>query len=72
MRRGAHPQKAVETAVKRIARKFPELTKDAQVGFVALDKKGRHGAYSIHEGFNYALYQRGENRVIEATSLLGK
>jgi isoaspartyl peptidase/L-asparaginase-like protein (Ntn-hydrolase superfamily) len=72
MRRGAHPQKAVETAVKRIAKKYPEQTKDAQVGFVALDKKGRHGAFAIHPGFNYVLYQNGENKVFEAGSLMGK
>jgi N4-(beta-N-acetylglucosaminyl)-L-asparaginase len=70
MRRGAHPQKAVETAIKRIYKKYPEEAKVAQVGFVALDKKGRHGAFSIVTGFNYTIYQRGENRVIEAQHLL--
>lgn len=70
MRRGAHPQKAVETTVRRIARKYPEQVKDNQVGFIALDKKGRHGGFGIHKGFNYALYQRGENKVYEAGSLL--
>jgi len=70
MRRGAHPQKAVETAVKRIARKYSEQVKEAQVGFVALDKKGRHGAFAIHSKFNYVLYQNGENKVMEAGSLL--
>jgi len=72
MRRGAHPQKAVETAVKRIARKYPEEVKENQVGFIALDKRGRHGAFGIHKGFNYALYQRGENKVFEAESLFLK
>lgn len=72
MRRGAHPQKAAETAVKRIARKYAKEVQDAQVGFVALDKKGRFGAYGIHPGFNYAVYQRGENKVYEAGSLLAK
>ncbi len=72
MRRGAHPQEAVETAVKRIAKKYPEETKEAQVGFIAIDKLGRHGAYGIHPGFNYAIYQRGENRVVEAGSLFPK
>jgi len=72
MRRGAHPQKAVETAVKRIARKCAVETPDAQVGFIAVDKKGRHGAFSLHPGFNYMLYQRGENQLLEAGSLLAK
>ncbi|MEO6037492.1 MAG: N(4)-(beta-N-acetylglucosaminyl)-L-asparaginase, partial [Saprospiraceae bacterium] len=70
MRRGAHPQKAVETAVKRIARKSGAQIEAAQVGFIAVDKRGRHGAFSLHPGFNYALYQRGLNQVFEASSLL--
>ncbi len=72
MRRGAHPQKAVETAVKRIARKYPEQVKDNQVGFIAVDKRGRHGAFGIHKGFNYVLYQRGENKVFEADYVIMK
>ncbi|HRI59715.1 MAG TPA: N(4)-(beta-N-acetylglucosaminyl)-L-asparaginase [Saprospiraceae bacterium] len=72
MRRGAHPQKAVETAVKRIAQKYSKQVQDAQVGFIALDKKGRHGAYGIHPGFNYVVYQQNENKVFEAGSLLAK
>lgn len=72
MRRGRHPQKAVETAVKRIIRKYPQQSDVAQIAFVALDRKGRHGAYSIHPGFNYALHQRGENGVVESESYFDK
>ncbi len=70
MRRGAHPQKAAENVVKRIVRKYPKLSEEAQVGFIAVDKRGRHGAYAIHPGFNFVLYQRGLNQVHEAGSLL--
>lgn len=70
MRRGAHPQKAVERVVKRIVRKYPKFSEEAQVGFIAVDKRGRHGAYAIHPGFNFVLYQRGVNKVYEADSLL--
>lgn len=72
MRRGAHPQKAVETAVKRIVRKYPKQSEEAQVGFIAVDKKGRHGGFAIHPGFNYVVYQRNENKVFESKSLLLK
>jgi len=72
MRRGAHPQTAVETAVKRISRKYSSIVQDAQVGFIAVDKRGRHGAYSLHPGFNYVLYQRELNQVLEAGSLLAE
>lgn len=72
MRRGAHPQKAAETAVKRIVQKYPKQSEEAQVGFIALDKKGRHGGFAIHPGFNYVVYQKGENKIYESTSLLKK
>lgn len=72
MRRGAHPQEAAETAVKRIAKKYADQVKDAQVGFIAVDKLGRHGAFGVQPGFNYALYQREKNEVFEAKALLGK
>ena len=32
-----------------------EEYKDIQVGYLAIDKNGNYGAYSIHPGFNYAL-----------------
>jgi N4-(beta-N-acetylglucosaminyl)-L-asparaginase len=70
MRRGAHPQKAVETVVKRILRKYPEQCRDAQVGFVAVDKRGRYGAFAIHKGYNYSVYQKGENKVFESAYLM--
>jgi N4-(beta-N-acetylglucosaminyl)-L-asparaginase len=70
MRRGAHPQKAVETVVKRILRKYPEQCRDAQVGFVAVDKRGRYGAFAIHKGYNYSVYQKGENKVLESGYLM--
>ncbi|MBL7829012.1 MAG: N(4)-(beta-N-acetylglucosaminyl)-L-asparaginase [Saprospiraceae bacterium] len=66
MRRGASPQKATEIAVKRILSKYPKQCEEAQVGFIAIDKKGRHGAFAIHQGFNFAMYQNNENKVYEA------
>lgn len=72
IRRGQHPQKAAETVIKRLAQKYPKEAAENQVGYVALDKKGRYGAYSLHPGFNYALYQREQNIVSEAGSLFLK
>jgi N4-(beta-N-acetylglucosaminyl)-L-asparaginase len=66
MRRGASPQKAAETAVRRLARKYPAEARENQVGFIALDKRGRYGAFSLQKGFNYVVFQNGENRVVEA------
>ncbi len=72
MRRGKHPQRAVELAVRRISDKYPAQARENQVGFVALDRRGRHGAFSLQPGFNYALYREGQNRVFEAPSLFGR
>ncbi|MCB0568863.1 MAG: N(4)-(beta-N-acetylglucosaminyl)-L-asparaginase [Phaeodactylibacter sp.] len=69
MRQGMSPQQACEEAIRRIISK-QEGHKDFQVGFLALNKKGEAGAYSIQPGFSYALYQRDENKVQEAASAL--
>lgn len=60
MRQGRSPQQACEEAVNRIMKKQPDR-RDFQVGYIAVNKKGEIGAYSIHEGFSYQLYQKGKN-----------
>ncbi len=67
MRQGRTPQQACEEAIGRIVKgKTKADFKDFQVGYLAVNKKGEYGAYSIQKGFNYALYQNGQNRVIES------
>jgi N4-(beta-N-acetylglucosaminyl)-L-asparaginase len=56
MRYGASPQEACEEAIKRIVKKHDNW-KDFQVGILAIDKQGRHGAFALHKGFTYALNQ---------------
>lgn len=70
MRRGASPQQAAEIAVKRIYKKYPEECKVAQVGFIALNKQGEHGAFALQAGFNYVLYQDGVNQLFDAPHLI--
>jgi N4-(beta-N-acetylglucosaminyl)-L-asparaginase len=41
-----------------------------QIGYLAINKKGEHGAYAVHPWFNYALNQGGENRMIDSLSYL--
>lgn len=72
MRRGKHPQKAAEEVIRRLARKYPKDVAENQIGYVALDKKGRHGAFSLHPGFNYTIFQQDKNIVYEANSLFLK
>ena len=68
MRQGRTPQEACEEAVRRITAK--QDYKDVQVGFLAINKKGEHGAFSVQAGFSYTLYQQQQNRVLEAKSFV--
>lgn len=61
MRQGRTPQQACEEAVHRIMKKQPDR-KDFQVGYIAVNKKGEVGAYAIHPGFSYTVFQNGENK----------
>jgi len=54
MRNGYSPQAACEEAIKRIIKKHENI-ENLQVCFLALNKNGEYGAYSVYEGFNYAL-----------------
>ncbi len=64
MRQGRTPQQACEEAIARIMEKQKDR-RDFQVGYIAVNKKGEIGAYSIHEGFSYQLYQNGKNQNIK-------
>jgi len=56
IRQGKSPQEACEEAVHRIHSKL-NSKEDIQVGYVAIDKKGRVGAHSIQKGFEYTLFK---------------
>ncbi|MFH1754299.1 MAG: N(4)-(beta-N-acetylglucosaminyl)-L-asparaginase [Candidatus Latescibacterota bacterium] len=69
MRRGASPKEAIEDALKRIIKQNggrPEF----QAAFVALNKKGEFGALSILQGFQYALFRNGENKLHDSDYLI--
>lgn len=55
MRQGRSPEEACKEAVMRIIKKKPEIAKNIQVGFLALNKKGEYGAYAIQKGFSFAV-----------------
>lgn len=55
MRQGYSPEDACKEAVKRIVKKKPNIAKDIQVGFLALNKKGEYGSYALQKGFSYAV-----------------
>jgi isoaspartyl peptidase/L-asparaginase-like protein (Ntn-hydrolase superfamily) len=58
---------ACKEAVMRIVKKDPENVK-RQVGFIAIDKSGNTGAFSLQQGFNYAMHQDGKNQMVDSAS----
>lgn len=64
MRQGYSPENACKEAVSRIVKKNKERAKGLQVGFLAINKKGEHGAYCLQKGFNYAVLSEKENNVL--------
>jgi N4-(beta-N-acetylglucosaminyl)-L-asparaginase len=61
MRQGKSPQEACETAVKRIVSSNSQENK-FQVAYIAMNKNGDIGSYSIEPGFTYMDYFKGENK----------
>jgi N4-(beta-N-acetylglucosaminyl)-L-asparaginase len=66
MRQGLSPADACKKAVERLVAKNPNY-KEAQVGFLALNKNGEHGAYALQKGFNYALADKTGNKLFDSS-----
>lgn len=66
MRQGKSPQEACEEAIRRIVSKPNSNYKDFQVCYIALNKKGEVGSYSIHEWFSYNIFKNGETKNIKS------
>lgn len=62
MRQGKSPQEACEIAIGRIVNKPNSNFENFQVGYIAVNKQGETGAFSIHEWFSYNLFKEGENK----------
>jgi len=69
MRQGLSPQEACEKAIKRIVSNNSQENK-FQVAYIAMNKKGEVGSYSIEPGFTYMDYVNGENKEIFSKSEL--
>jgi isoaspartyl peptidase/L-asparaginase-like protein (Ntn-hydrolase superfamily) len=65
MRHGYTAQQACEEAVKRIISKHKDLT-NLQCCFLAIDKQGNVGSYSVYNGFNYALKTVQDEKMVDA------
>lgn len=70
MRHGMTPMAACEEAVRHIAALRGDAIRGVQVGFLALDVRGRVGAFCLLPGFTYAVSDAaGNTRVLKAASL---
>lgn len=66
MRMGYTPNDACKEAVERVVKLVERRNKDPkqiQVGFIALNKQGMHGAYCVQNGFTYAKYDSNGNKI---------
>jgi len=66
MRQGHSPTQACKEAVDRIISNNPGR-RDYQVAYIAINKQGEFGAYSIRQGFNFAvLSNEVDNKLIDS------
>lgn len=72
MRQGLSPEAACKKIVERIVRIKKEKAKDIQVGFLAVNKKGQVGAFAIHEGFEYAIKTKDEEKLVRSKFIIKK
>ena len=68
MRQGYSAMDACEEAVKRIIRKQSGKS-DFQIGYIALRKDGQVGFSAIHDGFQYALFKKNENKLYDVKGI---
>lgn len=68
MRQGFSPQQACMEAVERVYKKQKHRISEIQVGFIALNVKGEYGAFCVQPGFNYAIHDSEDNRLINSGS----
>ena len=61
MRQGYSPSDACKIAIERIVKKPGNNYKNFQVGYIALNKKGETGSYSIQKGFSMTQYDKNGN-----------
>lgn len=65
MRQGLSPKEACKKAIERVIKKNSDY-KEFQVGFIALNKNGEYGAYSIDDKFTYCVYDNSGMQVLKS------
>lgn len=69
MRQGLSPENACKEAVQRIIKRNPVKSKKIQVGFVAINKSGKYGAYALQKGFTISVRNGKEDKVHASKSI---
>ena len=69
MRQGYDPTRACEEALNRVI-KAHNGDPDFQIGYIALRKDGKIGAACLKWSFEYALAQKGENKLHKVIGLI--
>ncbi|TRZ66110.1 glycosylasparaginase [bacterium] len=76
MRNGVSPIEACRKACERVYKLNLLSAKNRdhlyQVAFLALNVKGEYGAYSVRQGFQYALYADDVNNLYDSESLVSE
>jgi N4-(beta-N-acetylglucosaminyl)-L-asparaginase len=70
MRQGHSPEQACRVAVQRILKIKGESAKQIQIGFIAINKKGKFGGYGLQKGFSYAVKTSQEEKLYKARSII--
>lgn len=68
MRQGLSPEAACKKIIQRIIKIKKEKAKEIQVAFIALNKLGQHGSFAIHPGFEYALRNSTNEKLVKSKS----
>lgn len=68
MRQGLTPEAACKKVIERIVKIKGDKVKDIQVAFLALNKKGEVGTFSIHPGFSYAIRNEEGEKLVKGKS----
>ncbi|TMI97771.1 MAG: N(4)-(beta-N-acetylglucosaminyl)-L-asparaginase [Bacteroidetes bacterium] len=68
MRQGLSPEAACKKIVERIVKIKGDKVKEIQVAFLAVNKQGQVGSFAIHPGFEYAIKNSTEEKLVKSKS----
>jgi N4-(beta-N-acetylglucosaminyl)-L-asparaginase len=72
MRGGLSPEEACKKAIGRLVSKRANKLEEMQVCFLAIDRKGSFGGYSLRPGFTYSVRNRHEEKIYKSKSWFDK